>query len=262
MKRTWLRIAHRGASGRAPEHTRCAFDLALTVGVDMIEFDVQLSRDGELVVLHDARLERTTTGRGLVREHDFSQLTRLDAGAWFAPEFAGERVLSLSDVVLLVAGRARLNVEIKSPPADWEAVATRLTACLRKHGQLASTVISCFQPEALQAVRAQAADAQLGLLWKNPDVTEAWRWGRELRATSIHPYWKIVTDDLTRTARQHGLQTLAWTVNEVQTMRELLRRRVDGLMSDFPERFGDVNQPLGETEQLDSEGKTTKVTKF
>lgn len=263
MNRAWLRIAHRGASGRAPEHTRRAFDLALAAGVDMVELDVQLSRDDELVVMHDLRLERTTTGHGLVREHTLSDLRRLDAGSWFSREFAGERVLDLSEVVALVAGRARLNVEIKSAAADWDVLARRLVAYLRAAGQLESTVISCFEPLVLQAVRAQAADAQLGLLWDNDDCTPAWRWTDELRAVSIHPSWQLVTDEFTRTAHAHRLQTLVWTVNEVRTMRKLLHRQVDGIISDFPERFCYVNRSGAEPrERLDSIGKTTRVTKF
>jgi glycerophosphoryl diester phosphodiesterase len=203
----------------------------------MIELDVQLSRDDELVVMHDLRLERTTTGQGLVREHDLSDLRRFDAGSWFSQELAGERVLSLSELIVLVAGRARLNVEIKSAPADWDVLARRLVLCLRAEGQLESTVISCFEPRALQAVRAQAAEAQLGLLWEDDDCTEAWRWTDELRAVSIHPFWKLATHEFTRTAHAHRLRTLVWTVNDVRTMRKLLRRQVDGIISDFPERF-------------------------
>ncbi|MFI5394660.1 MAG: glycerophosphodiester phosphodiesterase [Candidatus Binatia bacterium] len=237
VERSWLRIAHRGASGGAPEHTRRAFERALAVGVDMIELDVQLSRDQELVVMHDHELERTTTGSGLVREHDFADLRALDAGSWFASEFAGERVMSLREVVLLVDGHVRLNVEIKAPSEDWHVLAKELTTLLRRHGQLDRTVISSFEPGALQVVRTQASDARLGLLWQAPDLTEAWRWSREVHAASIHPHWLLVREKFMCAARQHGLQAFVWTVNDVETMRELVRREVDGIISDFPERF-------------------------
>lgn len=246
MGRSWLRIAHRGASGDAPEHTRRAFERALALGVDMIELDVQLSRDQELVVMHDYELERTTTGSGLVREHDFADLMALDAGSWFAPEFAGERVMSLREVVLLVDGRVRLNVEIKAPSEDWHVLAKELTTLLRRHGQLDRTVISSFEPGALQALRTQASDARLGLLWQDPDLTEAWRWSREVHAASIHPHWLLVREEFTCTARQHGLQAFVWTVNDVETMRELVRCEVDGIISDFPERFQLAAGPMPE----------------
>lgn len=243
MGPSWLRIAHRGASGTAPEHTRCAFERALALGVDMIELDVQLSRDQELVVIHDRELDRTTSGSGLVREHDFSDIQTLDAGSWFASEFAGERVMSLRHVVRLVADRARLNVEIKAPSEDWHVLTKELAVLLRREGQIHRTVISSFEPGALQVLRSRTADARLGLLWQAPDFTEAWRWLRELHAASIHPHWLLVRDDFVRTARQHDVEILAWTVNEIETMRDLVRSGVGGIISDFPERFRLVAEP-------------------
>jgi len=240
MAARWLRIAHRGASGLAPEHTRSAFQRALALGVDMIELDVQLSRDDELVVMHDLELERTTSGQGLVRAHDLVDLKRLDAGSWFGPTFVGEPVLSLDDVLALVIGRARLNVEIKAPAADWPVLVPRLAAALRARGAFDSTVISCFEPEALQAVRVYAAHARLGLLWQHTDFSDAWRWAGELRATSIHPYWMLVSADTVRTAAEKELDVIVWTVNEPDAMRHLIDLGVGGIISDFPDRFATV----------------------
>jgi glycerophosphoryl diester phosphodiesterase len=240
VSRAWLRIAHCGASGSAPEHTRAAFERALALGVDMIELDVQLSHDNELVVMHDLTLDRTTSGHGPVRAHELAGLRVLDAGTWFAPEFAGERVLSLQEVLQLVGGRARLNTEIKAPAADWEEVARRLVALLRQFEVLHSTVISCFEPEALEKVRGHARDAKLGVLWQNPDLSDAWRWARALGAVSLHPYWMLISEGVVRRARAQGVQVLAWTVNEVETMRRLIQAGVDGVISDFPERFASL----------------------
>ena len=237
MSYRWLRIAHRGASGSAPEHTRAAFERALALGVDMIELDVQLSRDGELVVMHDLDLGRTTSGHGPVRAYEFAALKALDAGAWFAAEFAGERVLSLEEVVRLVGGRARLNTEMKAAAADWEELARGLVTLLRRREVLNSTVTSCFEREALEMVRRYAPDARLGVLWRNADFSDAWRWARALGAVSVHPHWTLISESVVRTARARGLQVLAWTVNEAETMRQLIQIGVDGIVSDFPERF-------------------------
>lgn len=244
VSRSWLRIAHRGASGHAPEHTRAAFEQALQIGVDMIELDVQLSRDEELVVLHDLELDRTTSGHGPVRAHDLKALRALDAGGWFAPEFAGARVLSLAELLLLVGRRVRLNTEIKAQAADWDIVARRLIALLRQHELVDSTVISCFEAEALQVVRRYAPEAKLGILWQQADFGDAWRWARELGAVSIHPYWMLVSEPVMRAARAQELQVLAWTVNEVEAMRNLINSGVNGIISDFPERFREVVAPV------------------
>jgi glycerophosphoryl diester phosphodiesterase len=237
VSRAWLRIAHRGASGSAPEHTHAAFERALALGVDMIELDVQLSRDGELVVMHDLNLDRTTSGHGALRAREFAALKALDAGSWFAPEFAGERVLSLREVLQLVGRRARLNAEIKAPPADWADLARRLVDLLCEFEALRSSVISCFEPEALEKVRRLTPDARLGVLWQHSDFSDAWRWAHTLGAVSVHPHWTLVSEAVMHTARVQGLSIMAWTVNEVETMRRLIQMGVDGIISDLPERF-------------------------
>ncbi len=208
----------------------------------MIELDVQLSRDGELVVIHDEELERTTTGRGAVRENNLAELKALDAGAWFAPEFSGERLLSLEEVVELVGARAALNVELKAPPEDWATLVARLDVLLRAHGLLGSTIISCFAPEALLAVRERLPAAQVGLLWQTGDFSEAWNWAGRLRAASLHPHWSLLSADVLAVAHARGMKVLVWTVNDVGTMRALVAAGVDGIMSDYPDRFRQVDR--------------------
>jgi glycerophosphoryl diester phosphodiesterase len=238
----WLRIAHRGASGSAPEHTPAAFERALEIGVDMIELDVQLSRDARLVVIHDAELGRTTSGSGAVRESDWASLQRLDAGAWFDPGFAGQRVLCLEEVIDLVDGQARLNVEIKSAAADWPAVAERLVDLLHARGLVDSTVVSSFAAGALASVRELSDAVRLGVLWHDPDCAPAWTVASQLGAHSFHPHWAIVGAELLAEARRRKLQVLTWTVNEPELMARLIELGVDGIISDHPELFADVQE--------------------
>lgn len=255
MKRPWLRIAHRGASGSAPEHTRAAFRRAVELGVDMIELDVQLTRDEQLVVMHDLDLRRTTSGTGIVREHDLADIRGLDAGAWFGPDFVAEHPVSLNEVIELVGSRARLNVEIKAQQGDWPILATRLISLLRDHGLMRSAIVSCFEPGALVALRERSDDIQLGLLWQRPDTAEAWEWAATLRTVSIHPHWMLTSPDVVRTAHARGLAVLTWTVNDVDTMRALVLHEIDGIISDFPERFAAVVADP----HLDSTDKSNKV---
>src|SRR6185295_20215055 len=109
---SFLGIAHRGASGRAPENTPAAFAAALALGAEAIELDCQLSADGEPVVIHDETLERTSDGRGPVGDRTAAELDQLDAGSWFGPEFRGERIPRLAAVLDQVRDRVTLNVEM------------------------------------------------------------------------------------------------------------------------------------------------------
>jgi len=211
----------------------------------MIELDVQLSSDGELIVIHDFELERTTNGRGTVRQHSLDALRQLDAGSWFSPEFHGERILTLSEVFELVGERANLNVEVKPTAGDEQHLASTLLALLRHFGKTESTIISCFDFGVLRRVRALDAAVPIGLLTHDADFSNTLAVARELRARSVHPYWALVTPDLISDARKAALEVIVWTVNDVAAMDEVLRCGVDGIISDHPERFCEVGRRFG-----------------
>jgi glycerophosphoryl diester phosphodiesterase len=156
-------VGHRGAAGRAPENTLASFEAAAAIGVDAIELDVHLSRDGHLVVIHDQNLARTTNGQGLVHEHTLAQLQTLDAGSWFDPAFAGERIPAFEEVLVRFGPRVALQVEIKG---KTEGVTEATLAALRKHDLLDSVLITSFILECLPRVRAAAPAARIGaLVW-------------------------------------------------------------------------------------------------
>lgn len=244
MSSSFLVIGHRGAAGLAPEHTRPSFERALTVGVDMIELDVQLTRDGHLVVVHDRELGRTAAGSGPVRAHTLAELKRLDTGSWFGEAFRGEPLLTLGEVFDLLAGRAPLNVEIKSPEPDWEATARALAEVLREAGTLTSAVVSSFEMGALEAVRACLPEVRVGVLWHSLDLAPAWEWTQRLQATSFHPFVGLVSDDLVDAARGRGLRVYTWTVNDESEIGRVAAAGVDGIISDFPDRLRLVREQL------------------
>lgn len=243
----WLRIGHRGAAGSRPELTRPSFERAIELGVDMIELDVQLTRDRQLVVLHDRDLGRTVAGTGPVRERSLAELCALDAGAWVGAEYAGARVPSLDEVLELTRARVDLNVEIKSPAPDWTATAAVLGELLRRHARLDGTIVSSFEIGALRAVRQAVAPAKIGVLWQDADLQAMWQAAEELRAVSVHPHRLLVSGGVVREAHARGLRVLVWTVNEPAEIERLDQLGVDGIITDFPERLlgaGRVSAPV------------------
>ena len=240
-----LRIAHRGASVRAPENTLAAFETAIRQGADAIELDVHLTADGVPVVLHDATLDRTTDGRGPVARVTLAALKRLDAGAWFAPRFRGERVPTLEEALRCARGRCGLNIEIKTGPGRGRDKTARARDARSEAGLLASAVsrvvararftdllvVSSFSRAALQAARAAMPRARLGLLVSRrlAGIRAA---HRDLRLHSLHLHIRLASRRRIAAARRIGLRILVWPVNEPDDLRRLLALEVDGIMTD------------------------------
>jgi glycerophosphoryl diester phosphodiesterase len=160
-------VAHRGASADAPENTLAAFEEAIRQGADAIELDVRLSRDGEVVVFHDATLGRTTDGRGFVSRKSLSQLKELDAGSWFDETFSGECIPTLAEVLKLVRGRIGINIELKSPGRrrDGRVLARRCADTVKRRDAERCVLFSSFQHSLLKVVTEAMPEATTGVLY-------------------------------------------------------------------------------------------------
>jgi glycerophosphoryl diester phosphodiesterase len=242
---SFLGIAHRGASGRAPENTHAAFAAALALGAEAIELDCQLSSDGELVVIHDETLERTTDGEGPVGDRSAAELAELDAGAWFDPSYRGERIPRLADVLAQLQGRVTLNVEIKSA-RDLGRIEPKLAALVAAANAAEWVVFSSFHPDAVRNLRFAAPWARLGVLCNEDPRQRGLALALELAAEMVIPGRRWVDARVVEEAHVHGLDVWVWTVNEPGEMRRLVALGVDAIFSDWPERFAAL-KALAET---------------
>ena len=225
-------IAHRGASAVAPESTRAAILAAARAGASMVELDVQMTRDGRLVVFHDEDVHRTTDGRGRVRAMPYARLARLDAGAWFHPRFAGERILLVSQVFRLVPTTMRINLELKRTPAR-SLLIRRLRRLIR--GRAAPRLlISSFDPSLLRLLAPAQLPLALICRW-NPE--RSLRQAIRLRCAAWHPFHALVTPRRVARAHAAGLAVHAWTVDRAATARRMRRCGVDGIFTNDPARF-------------------------
>jgi glycerophosphoryl diester phosphodiesterase len=222
-------MAHRGNSGLAPENTLAAFGKALETPAEWIELDVHLSADGEVVVMHDATVDRTTDGQGAIAELTLAELKKLDAGSWFGPEFAGETVPTLAEVVGLVGSRIRLNVEVKSS-ADPQS-SRKVVAVLRDGGVLERSLISSFGLEALLETRRHWHDPVLGLITgKAADLEIAI--AQELQWFNVH--FGQVDVALARQAHAAGLKLTIWTMDDPQQWNHFAAQGVDSICTNVP----------------------------
>ncbi|TAJ97871.1 glycerophosphodiester phosphodiesterase [bacterium] len=238
----FIKIAHRGSSGSYPENTRLAFEKAIEAGVDMIEIDCQLSKDGHVVVFHDERLQRTTGAKGYVKGKTLRQLKKLDAGAWFKKSFKGEKILTLEEVMEIVVGKADLNLEIKHVPRGPVGLEIKILFILSHYDYLERAIFSSFDYRSLGRVRELAPEPRIGLLYGAGMKDNPFQAAREVRAYSLHIQKELATPAFLERAVQFGLRTFVWTVNEVREMEKFLSLGVDGLISDFPEKFWKIKQ--------------------
>lgn len=156
-------IGHRGSREKAPENTMASFRQAVEDGADGIELDVQLSKDGELVVIHDGTLDRTTNGQGSVSEYTLEEIRNLDAGSWFDPKFAGEKVPTLDESLQWAKGKTRVDIEVKKE-ATAHITPESLIGAVRAHGMENEVAITSFDRQFVETVEELAPNIETGVL--------------------------------------------------------------------------------------------------
>ena len=234
MLRTMLTIAHRGASAFYPENTLRAFIAAADLGADMCEFDVRMTRDGEVVVIHDAMVNRTTDGRGRVAAMNAAAIKRLDAGVRFGAEFRGERIPTLAEVAETLSGRCAMDVELKTGGLE-----AHVCEILRERGALESAIVSSFDWDQLKIVADKEPGLRLALLGEKAPLAmlEA---ASAMRASAIAPRFDIADAALCAEAHRRGLAVYVWTVDDVPAMRRFAAAGVDGIMTNNPKKLREV----------------------
>ncbi|HEY5345425.1 MAG TPA: glycerophosphodiester phosphodiesterase family protein [Verrucomicrobiae bacterium] len=221
-------FAHRGARGREPENTVRSVRRALDLGADGVEVDVYFA-DGQLVVIHDATLKRTTNGHGRVMEKSFAYLRSLNAGA-------GEKIPTLAEIFDAVNRRAVINVELKGPHTA-APVAALIGEYVKHHGwSFDDFLASSFDHARIREVKQLCPKIRIGaLIGKTPRNLA--KFAKELGAWSLHASKRCVTPKLVADAHQRGLKVFVYTVNEPKEIARMRARGVDGVFSDFPERM-------------------------
>jgi glycerophosphoryl diester phosphodiesterase len=230
-----LIIAHRGASGNAPENTLAAFRKAVALGATFIETDLQLSRDARFVAIHDGTVNRTTNGQGAVHDMTLADLRKLDAGSWFGSEFAGERIPTLEEILEF----SRKNdvvfyLEIK-PGAAWGGEHA-LIGALRESGEIPRAVVISFDAAIVLNLRKIEPTLMTGLLYDG-QIENPLEKAVEIGARQLAIRGDLVTPALIAQAKKKDLQVVCWTVNHPAHMRMLAAAGVDGIMSDYPDRL-------------------------
>ena len=230
-------FAHRGASGYAPENTLAAFDLARRLGADGVELDLQMTKDGELVVIHDETVDRTTDGSGWVKDLTCREIKALNASMG-SPDYPDEKVPTLSEVFdLLADSPLAIDIEIKDCLVIYPGIVEKLLKTIDQRDWEYRITISSFNHITLAHIRQIGSLAYTGVVFQDM-LYEPWNYAHQLWATALHPHYQYVdyVPNLIEESRNCLLEINVWTVNEAADIDRMLAWGVDGIITDYPDR--------------------------
>jgi glycerophosphoryl diester phosphodiesterase len=224
-----LKIGHRGAKGYEPENTLVSFQKALDLQVNAIELDVHLSADGEIIVIHDETIDRTTNGKGFVNGLSLQELKALLIDGKY-------EIPTLEEVFDLVSQKCFINIELKSPDATDKVVALIEKYVTKKGCKYNQFLVSSFDWNALQRVASLNDKIGIGVLTET-DLDLALAFAKTIQAKSIHPYFHLLTIENTAHIQEKGFQVFPWTINEIEDIQKIKTYNVNGIITDFPDRI-------------------------
>jgi glycerophosphoryl diester phosphodiesterase len=236
-----IRIAHRGASGQghAPENTLAAFREAIEIGVDGVECDVHCTKDGAVVVVHDDTLNRTTDMKGVVEEMTLDEVKKADAGSWFDPRFAGERIPTLKEVLELTKGKVITVIEVKP-----EGITGKVVGEIEKAAAADDVVLQSFHSSAVSSARELSPRVPRALLVGGKTairrllgVLELIQKAAETGAGVLNLSSRIITPKIVEESHRRGISVWAWTVDDEAGMKRLTAMGVDGITSNYPRKL-------------------------
>ena len=222
--------------GHCPENTFASFDRALELGADWIELDVHLTRDGALAVIHDEKVDRTTDGRGFVRDHTLAELKQLDAGSWFGPEFAAQRIPTLDEVLLWARGRhTPVDVEIKNAPIYYTGIEEAVVESLDRTAMAEQVIVISFDHRSVQRVKMLDSRIVTGVLYAARPTDAGLGLARAAKADAVLPHWAYVTLEDVQTAHAAGLAVAPWATSDPEILHRLIGAGVDAIGTNHPD---------------------------
>jgi glycerophosphoryl diester phosphodiesterase len=242
-----LTVAHRGASGDAPENTMAAFKLAAELGADAIELDVHLSADHELFCCHDFTVDRTSNGSGELFKLSSAELKRLDAGAKFAEKhggkYAGESFPLLSEVFEELPKSKMIYLEVKMAQEYDGIMQKKLMDMLRKYDRVNNVLLISFHHPVLNDLLKLEPSLKVGLLYSTP-LVQGYRYAENFvqRAASLNPSYKWLSEEDCRETLSHGLQVNPWTIDNPDDMRKLIDLGVTSITTNYPARMAELKR--------------------
>lgn len=238
-------IAHRGASNKAPENTIPAFQTAIRQGADGIELDVQMSKDGELVVIHDEQIDRTSNSAGRVCDFNLVELKSMDFGSWFSKEYESISLPTLREVMDIIKDtKLNLNIEIKNGIINYQKIEEKIIDLVSKYNLDDRVIYSSFNHYSLMKIKKINSDAKIGLLYV-AGLYEPWQYAQRLGADALHPLYLSLNDEIVSKCTERDIIVNTYTVDDEVSMVKLFNLGIDGIITNKPDIAINIKQNGG-----------------
>ena len=229
-------IAHRGYKAKYPENTLAAFESAVDAGAQMIELDVRRTRDRQVVVIHDETLERTTDGSGPVKDQTLEKIKQLDAGSWFHPRFAGERIPTLEEVLDRMANRILINIEIKATEDKVhrlsDSIEQQVVDLIHRKNARSSVIMSSFESKILQNVNQIQNAPPIALISNRAADQTTLELCKKLSVFSWHPKFNIMDRKQVKMMHEANIKVFPYNVNSFKEFQKAIQMKADGVIMD------------------------------
>lgn len=235
-----VNYAHRGASGYYPENTLISFEKAIGMGCGGIETDLHLTKDGVLVLIHDEKISRTTNGTGWVKDYSYKKLSKLDAGSWLSKEFCGERIPTAEELICLVKDKdIIINFELKNGIVPYEGMEEKTIDLIHKYNMQHKVILSSFNHYSMARCREISEGIKTGVLYEE-GLYKPYNYAKTAGANAIHPNYQVINEEIVKESKAAGIDVNIYTVNDEKHMRHFVNMKVDGIITNYPDKLHKV----------------------
>lgn len=232
-----INYAHRGASGYFPENTMVSFQKAIEMGCTGIETDVQVTKDGVLVLIHDEMVNRTTNGKGFVKDYTYSELSKLDAGAWMGVDFTGIKIPTAEELIYLALDKnIIINFEIKNGIVIYEDIEQKLIDLIYKHKMEDKVILSSFNHYSLAKCNEISKEINTGVLYME-GIYKPYNYAKTVGASAIHPHFYAINEEVIKKTKKHRIDINVFTVDDEKKMKFFLDMKVQGIITNYPDKL-------------------------
>lgn len=236
-----LNIAHRGFSSEYPENTMIAFEKAVEENCDGIETDLNMTKDGVIVICHDETLNRTTNGSGYIKDYTYNELSKLDAGTKFSDKFKDQRIITIDELLDYVKDKnILLNLELKNDLIHYENLEEKTIEKIYEYRLQDNVILSSFNHYSMLKVKELDDNIKTGLLYCGT-IYNAYEYAQKLKADALHPYYPAVMNKkIVDEIKENSIAINTYTVNEETVMKRLIKLGVDGIITNYPDKLNEI----------------------